>query len=188
MRGRITFWMLVGGLVLQPSDALAQEETPTPAPTPELPLIQDVSLFVLLLVVVILGVFLLALIALRISGTQTKNHVQYRPLIEGMVLVMVVVCLTILGVAGKITAEGLASVLAAIVGYAVGRNVGERNGKDQNDRAQGDGGEPPTDDVDSSELQTTDDSTLPSASAAERLSPSAESETAVEQTEEPGGV
>lgn len=106
-------------VVLQSSVAAAQEDEPTatPAPTPELPLIQDVSLFVLLLVVVSLGVFLLALIAWRISREKMRNSpVPYRPLIEGMVLVMVLVSLTILGVTGKVTQEGLASVLAAIVG------------------------------------------------------------------------
>jgi hypothetical protein len=46
-----------------------------------------------------------------------------RFLIEGLVLAMVVIALLVLGTAGRVTQEGLVSVLAAIVGYAAGRAV-----------------------------------------------------------------
>lgn len=48
-----------------------------------------------------------------------------RFLIEGLVLAMVVIALLVLGTAGRVTQEGLVSVLAAIVGYAAGRAVKE---------------------------------------------------------------
>lgn len=44
-----------------------------------------------------------------------------RQLIEGMVLSVVIIAILVLGSTGRVTQEGLVSVLAAIVGYAAGR-------------------------------------------------------------------
>jgi uncharacterized membrane protein YgcG len=119
------------GLLIQPSVALSQEPTPTPTiVTEEQPLITGDTLFFLLLAVAGLAILLLGLIVWRIgrSPAPTGGNDLYKPLIEGMVLVMVVVAVIILGVAGKLTQEGLASILAAIVGYAVGRAAGTATG------------------------------------------------------------
>lgn len=128
-------------LTLPITPVLAQEESPTvPAtiePTPEpttpattevptvapeqRPLISGKRLNGLLTLVVIFGIALLALMVFRKLGDEAHS----RPVIAGMVLVMVVVAVIILGVSGKITEEGLSAILAAIVGYAAGRTTPE---------------------------------------------------------------
>ncbi|MDO8145191.1 hypothetical protein [Isoptericola sp. 178] len=50
----------------------------------------------------------------------------FRSQIEGMILVMVVLAVILLGVTDKIGSDGLVSVLAAIVGYTVGRQASRR--------------------------------------------------------------
>lgn len=57
------------------------------------------------------------------STSEDQGDGNYRSQIEGMVLVMVVLSVILLGVTGKIGSDGLVSVLAAIVGYTVGRQV-----------------------------------------------------------------
>ncbi|WP_278234642.1 hypothetical protein [Isoptericola sp. AK164] len=61
------------------------------------------------------------------STPEDKGDGTYRSQIEGMVLVMVVLAVILLGVTDKIGSDGLVSVLAAIVGYTVGRQVGARS-------------------------------------------------------------
>ena len=55
----------------------------------------------------------------------SSEEVSYRRQIEGMVLVMVIVAIIMLGVIDKIGDEGLVSVLAAIVGYTLGRGMAQ---------------------------------------------------------------
>lgn len=55
------------------------------------------------------------------EGELVEDKLFSRQLIEGMVLSIVVIAILVLGAAGRITQEGLVSVLAAIVGYAAGR-------------------------------------------------------------------
>lgn len=47
----------------------------------------------------------------------------FRWMVEGLVMSFVVIALIALGAAGKIEAQGIVSVLAAMVGYAAGRTV-----------------------------------------------------------------
>lgn len=86
------------------------------------PLVTGWSLFALLVVVVVSGTVLLLTTVVRTSPSRGGAG-PFRSQVEGMVLSMVVVAVIILGVTGKLTDEGLASVLAAIVGYAVGRST-----------------------------------------------------------------
>lgn len=62
------------------------------------------------------------------SSTAERAAGNYRSQIEGMVLVMVVLSVILLGVTDKIGSDGLVSVLAAIVGYTVGKQVGKGQG------------------------------------------------------------
>ena len=56
------------------------------------------------------------------SAEERKDQeLTYRRQIEGMVLILVIVAIIILGITEKISDQGLVSVLAAIVGYALGR-------------------------------------------------------------------
>ncbi len=52
---------------------------------------------------------------------EKRKNPDFRFQIEGMVLVLVVLAVIILGVTEKIGQEGLVSVLAAIAGYAAGK-------------------------------------------------------------------
>ncbi len=60
----------------------------------------------------------------RQSGEADRRASVYRSLVEGLVLTWVVIALIALGAAGKVTQEGIVSVLAAMVGYAAGRTAG----------------------------------------------------------------
>lgn len=61
------------------------------------------------------------------GGQQQKgSEPSFKHQIEGMVLILVIVAIIILGITEKIGDQGLVSVLAAIVGYAVGRATTEK--------------------------------------------------------------
>lgn len=88
-------------------------------------LIEHPYVFWLLLAVIVGAVLLLATMVRSyraLSGPQREGD--YRRQVEGLVLLMVVVSITILGVTGKITPEGLTAVLGAITGYAIGQARG----------------------------------------------------------------
>ncbi len=87
------------------------------------PLLEDDDLFWLLVIVVIGELLVLGWMVVWITLNQGKNEA-YRRQIEAMVLLGVVVAIIVLGVTGKIGDEGLVSVLAAIVGYTLGRAAG----------------------------------------------------------------
>ena len=57
---------------------------------------------------------------LESDNSERRSNV-FRYLVEGLVMSFVVIALVALGAAGKITQEGIVSVLAAMVGYAAGR-------------------------------------------------------------------
>ncbi len=129
---------LVGGvavmvLVLLPGSVLAQEESPTPAPEPETqlvtPLIEGTDLLYLLIVVSGLALMLLAWMVWVTRKGNTGDRETHIVMIHGMVLVTVVVAVILLGVSGKITEEGLATILAAIVGFAAGKSSESARGK-----------------------------------------------------------
>jgi hypothetical protein len=112
--------LVLATLILSlPTAAFAQETEPT---QPADPLIKGSDLLILLIVVVaaamiLLGFMVYAAVVRKSSGSGEE----YLPLIQGMVLVTVVVAVILLGISGKITAEGLATILAAVVGFAVGQ-------------------------------------------------------------------
>lgn len=83
-------------------------------------LITGVTLVVVLVVAILGGFALLMIMVIRAREEKGKNP-DFRFQIEGMVLVMVVLAVIILGVTEKIGQEGLVSVLAAIAGYAAGK-------------------------------------------------------------------
>jgi hypothetical protein len=95
---------------------------------PGLPLITGMSLFWLVLAVSIGGMLLLALMVV-VRGKvgraddeeQQARATTYKRQVEGMVLIMVIVAIILLGITEKVSDQGLISVLAAIVGYAVAR-------------------------------------------------------------------
>jgi len=57
------------------------------------------------------------------TAPDKEAELTYRRQVEGMVLIMVIVALILLGLSEKISDEGVISVLAAVVGYTVGRAV-----------------------------------------------------------------
>ena len=63
---------------------------------------------------------LIEAVKLEASDREQRSRVSHT-LVEGLVLTFVVIALVALGAAGKITQEGIVSVLAAMVGYAAGR-------------------------------------------------------------------
>jgi hypothetical protein len=93
------------------------------------------DLYVVVFVTVLPAIFLLGVMVLMVglnnrghstegdSSEASRQRGNYRSQIEGMVLVMVVLAVILLGVTDKIGSDGLVSVLAAIVGYTVGRHV-----------------------------------------------------------------
>jgi hypothetical protein len=92
------------------------------------PLITDWQLFSILLIIVVGTGLLLMTLARRPrtaadAGAGEGGNYQYtRRLIEGLVLTEVLVAVIILGVTGKVSSEGVISVLAAITGYAIGKS------------------------------------------------------------------
>jgi hypothetical protein len=79
---------------------------------------------------VLLPMSLLVIMVIRTrhddNGVRHESTVSpFRNQIEGMVLVMVVLAVILLGVTDKIGSDGLVSVLAAIVGYTLGRQLGQ---------------------------------------------------------------
>ncbi|MDO8148830.1 hypothetical protein Q6350_10340 [Isoptericola sp. b515] len=119
------------GLQAQPSPDVAVVQTSPP--------LQGTDLRVVVLSTVIPATLLLVVMVLMKgsfwrrgapsgggSTSEDKGDGSYRSQIEGMVLVMVVLSVILLGVTGKIGSDGLVSVLAAIVGYTVGRQVGSK--------------------------------------------------------------
>ena len=125
MRRIGTAALVLIALLLNPAAAFSQ---PSPSPVspdqPLVPLLEGDDLLLLLIVVVALAMVLLALIVFTVGRSAKMNagdREAYLPLVQGMVLVTVVVAVILLGISGKLTAEGLASILAAIVGFAVGR-------------------------------------------------------------------
>jgi IPT/TIG domain len=96
--------------------------------------LEGTDLYVVVAVVVGAPTILLGLMVWfgRHGGRRTRGQAeadQYGRQIEGMVLIMVILAVILLGVTDKIGSDGLISVLAAIVGYAVGRGVSERQGQ-----------------------------------------------------------
>jgi hypothetical protein len=110
-------FLIVAALILAfPNSAFAQEAEPAD------PLITGDNLLILLIVVVAGAMILLGLMAYATLVREvTGNREEFLPLVQGMVLVTVVVAVILLGISGKVTEEGLATILAAIVGFAVGR-------------------------------------------------------------------
>jgi hypothetical protein len=101
--------------------------TPTPPPVVQLPS-APLSGFDLWFVVGLAVVPAMILLGLMVRGSSRGKGApskgiasNYRSQIEGMVLVMVVLAVILLGVTDKIGSDGLVSVLAAIVGYTIGR-------------------------------------------------------------------
>lgn len=95
---------------------------------PGLPLITGMNLFWLVFAVSLGGMVLLALMVV-VRGKvgragdeeQQARATTYKRQVEGMILIMVIVAIILLGISEKIGDQGLVSVLAAIVGYAVAR-------------------------------------------------------------------
>jgi hypothetical protein len=62
-----------------------------------------------------------------VAGMEAEGKIQgmrfgvFRWMVEGLVMSFVVIALIALGAAGKVDAQGIVSVLAAMVGYAAGR-------------------------------------------------------------------
>lgn len=93
------------------------------------------DLFVVVVLTVVPATALLTLMVLKVgtkngqrasvdeSAEAARAAGNFRSQIEGMILVMVVLAVILLGVTDKIGSDGLVSVLAAIVGYTVGRHV-----------------------------------------------------------------
>lgn len=107
---------------------VAFEAQPTQPPVVEVPSepLTGSDLWVVLGVVVGPAMLLLGLMVWRVARNgkpRERTRTQYRREIEGMVLVMVVVAVILLGVTDKIGSDGLVSVLAAIVGYTLGRDA-----------------------------------------------------------------
>jgi hypothetical protein len=82
-------------------------------------LIKDGEMLILLSLIAGAAVLLLAFIAHR----SAKEIGLAKVLVEGMILSLAIIAIIVLGASAKLTSEGLVSVLAAIVGYAVGRNA-----------------------------------------------------------------
>ena len=62
--------------------------------------------------------------AVQVEGViQEERFKVFRWMVEGLVMSFVVIALIALGAAGKIEAQGIVSVLAAMVGYAAGRST-----------------------------------------------------------------
>jgi hypothetical protein len=130
--------------------ALGVEETVSTEPppvieSPSAPL-SGWDLYVVVFVVVLPAAILLLLMVmsegrgLAKGGMSDKQTFDFRPQIEGMVLVMVVLAVILLGVTDKIGSDGLISVLAAIVGYTVGRQItseGQTSGETSKGRTSG---------------------------------------------------
>jgi hypothetical protein len=118
--------------VLAPTGAIAQETSPAPGPETQLaaPLIEGTDLLFLLIVVSGLALLLLGwMVWISRDLGDEGNGETYVAMIQGMVLVTVVVAVILLGVSGKITEEGLATILAAIVGFAVGKTSESARGR-----------------------------------------------------------
>jgi hypothetical protein len=124
------------------------------------PPLESWQVFGLALAVIVSATLLLSLMVLALlktgaaaSGVAQALLGRQRLLVEGMVRVTVVVAVVILSISKTLTAEGSVSVLAAILGYAVGRVVGERAGKDVVEPTTGDttqpggGGSDPSEDA-----------------------------------------
>jgi len=95
---------------------------------PGLPLIAGSNLFWLVLLLSLTGMALLGLMvyvgrATAAVGDEARQAQArtYKRQVEGMILIMVIVAIILLGITEKVTDQGLVSVLAAIVGYAVAR-------------------------------------------------------------------
>jgi len=119
-------------VALVPGVAAAQEATPAPEPETQLvqPLIEGRDLLVLLIVVSGLALLLLAwMVWISPKLENAGDGSTYVTMIQGMVLVTVVVAVILLGVSGKITEEGLSTILAAIVGFAVGKSAESVRGR-----------------------------------------------------------
>lgn len=108
------------GAVEQVAEAVEEEASKQASA----PLITGNSLAWLLGAVVVGELLLLALMVMM-TGSQADALRQdaFKRQVEAMVLLGVTVAIIMLGVAQKIGSEGLVSVLAAIVGYTVGRGV-----------------------------------------------------------------
>jgi hypothetical protein len=62
--------------------------------------------------------------AIKAEGDMQKDRFKvFRWMVEGLVMSFVVIALIALGAAGKVDAQGIVSVLAAMVGYAAGRGT-----------------------------------------------------------------
>ena len=57
------------------------------------------------------------------SEVQQSRYKVFRWMVEGLVMSFVVIAVIALGAAGKVEAQGIVSVLAAMVGYAAGRST-----------------------------------------------------------------
>lgn len=104
-------------------------------------LIEHPYVFWLLFTVIVGAVLLLGVMVFAYSGLAGgQRESNYRRQVEGLVLLMVVVSISILGVTGKITPEGLTAVLGAITGYAIGQarsSLGQPPGTPSGDQLQG---------------------------------------------------
>jgi hypothetical protein len=130
------------GLSLESLQAIGAEEPPPEVITlPSAPLTGR-DLYAVTLIAVIPAMILLLIMVLKASpgrkGPENQHdsparparvvRSDYRSQVEGMILVTVVLAVILLGVTDKIGSDGLVSVLAAIVGYTLGRELARRGG------------------------------------------------------------
>jgi hypothetical protein len=108
----------------------ADEEGPVVGETPPSPPLTGRDLYVVVLGAILPALGLLFLMAWLMGrppkkdtnvDTNDRKIGHFRRQIEGLILVMVVLAIILLGVTDKIGSDGLVSVLAAIVGYTIGR-------------------------------------------------------------------